>query len=284
MARIDMDRRTFLKGAAGTTAAMVVSGAYSRDLLAQETDYMRAGYSFLSPSEVPIVEALAEQIWPGDDSTVGGRDAGVAVYIDRALSGAYFDMQPVYRLGLNWVDQAANEELGANFVDLSAEQQIAFLETHLGMPEAATVSAQASPEADASPVAAASPVPNLEVEGMPLPGGNATPEAGGQGGGSTGAMAEAGSEQASDADGTITGAPMLAGGDPPAVEDLDGFLQIFRTHTIEGLFADPVYGGNRDKRVWADLRYGGPYYVHTEEQQLTMDAPLDIPIQSIADL
>lgn len=278
MARIDLDRRTFLKGAAGTTAAAVVSGAYSRDLLAQEADYMRAGYSFFSPSEVPIVEALAEQIWPGDDDTVGGRDAGVAVYIDRALSGAYIDMQPVYRLGLNWVDEAANEELGANFVDLSADQQVTFLETHLGMPEAAG----ASPAG--SPVAAGSPVPNLEVEGMPLPGGNATPAAGGQGGGSTGAMAEAGSEQASDADGTVAGTPMLAGGDPPAVEDVAGFLQVFRTHTIEGLFADPVYGGNRDKRVWADLRYGGPYYVHTEEQQLTMDTPLDIPIQSIADL
>ena len=282
MVRIDMDRRSFLKGAAGTTAAMVVFGAYSRDLLAQEADYLRAGYSFLSPSEVPLVEALAEQIWPGDDDTVGARDAGVTVYIDRALSGAYIDMQPVYRLGLNWVDQAANEELGANFVDLSAEQQIVFLETHLGMPAAAG--------AASSPVAAASPPANLEVEGMPLPGGNVTPVAaaspmaGGQGGGSTGAMASAGSQQGSDADGTVAGVPMLAGGDPPAVEDVDGFLQIFRTHTIEGLFADPVYGGNRDKRVWADLRYGGPYYIHTEEQQLTMDSPLDIPIQSIADL
>ena len=278
MARIDMDRRTFLKGAAGTTVAMVVTGAYSRDLLAQETDYMRAGYSFFSPGEVPIVEALAEQIWPSDDDTVGGRDAGVAVYIDRALSGAYIDMQPVYRFGLNWVDQAANEEFGANFADLSEDQQVTFLETHLGMPEAAGASAAASPEADAAEGA------NLGVEGMPLPGENATPTASGQGGGSTGAMAEAGSQQASDADGTVAGAPMLAGGDPPAVEDLDGFLQIFRTHTIEGLFADPVYGGNRDKRVWADLRYGGPYYIHTEEQQLTMDTPLDIPIQSIADI
>jgi gluconate 2-dehydrogenase gamma chain len=273
MARIDLDRRTFLKGAAGTTAAMVVFGAYSRDLLAQETDYLRAGYSFFSPSEAPLVEALAEQIWPGDDNTVGGRDAGVAVYIDRALSGAYFDMQPVYRLGLNWVDQAANEEFGANFADLEAEQQVEFLETHLGMPEAAGAAQ-----------AAATPEASLEVEGMQLPGVSSTPVAGGQGGGSTGAMAEAGSEQASDADGTIAGAPMLAGGDPPAVEDVDGFLQIVRSHVIEGLFADPIYGGNRDKRVWADLHYGGPYYVHTEEQQLTMDAPLDIPIQSIADL
>lgn len=275
--RIDVNRRTFLKGAAGSTAALVVSAAYSRDLLAQETDYMRAGYSFFSPGEVPIVEALAELIWPGDDETIGGRDAGVAVSIDRALSGAYMDMQPVYRLGLEWVDQAANDEYGANLVDLDAEQQVAFLETHLGMPE---------PAASATPAAEASPVANLEVEGMPLPGENATPVAGGQGGGSTGALAEAGSD-GTEVEGMPLpggGATMLAGGDPPEVADLDAFLQIVRTHVIEGLFADPVYGGNRDKRVWADLHYGGPYYVHTEEQQLTMDSPLDIPIQSIADL
>ena len=280
MPHVDIDRRTFLKGAAGTTAAMVVSAAYSRDLLAQETDYLREGYSFFSPSEVPMVEALAEQIWPGDENTVGGRDAGVAVYIDRALSGAYIDMQPVYRLGLDWVNQAANDEFGANFADLDAEQQVTFLETHLGMPQTTT---SATPEA--SPEASPATEPdNLGVEGMPLPGQNATPVAGGQGGGSTGAMAEAGSEQAGGDQATVTGVPMVAGGDPPAIESVDDFLQIFRTHTIEGLFADPIYGGNRDKRVWADLHYGGPYYVHTEEQQLTMDAPLDIPIQSIVDL
>lgn len=252
MPHADIDRRTFLKGAAGSTAAMAVTAAYSRDLLAQETDYMRAGFSFFSPTEVPTVEALAEQIWPGDDDTVGGRDAGVAVYIDRALSGAYIDLQPVYRLGLDWVNQAANEEFGDTFAELEVEQQIAFLETHLGMPEADTSAATpaASPVADATPVAEADTA-NVEVEGMPLPG---------------------------------AGAVMIAGGEPPDVEDVDAFLQIVRTHVIEGLFADPVYGGNRDKRVWADLQYGGPYYVHTEEQQMKMDGPLDLPIQSIADL
>lgn len=277
----DIDRRTFLKGAVGSTAAMVVSAAYSRDILAQDTDYYRAGFSFFSPSEVPIVEALAEQIWPATEDTVGGRDAGVAVYIDRALSGAYTNMQPVYRLGLDWVDQAANEEFGANFVDLSDEQQVTFLETHLGVPD---TNAAATPGASPVTTISEGESPNLGVEGMPLPGDNATPSAGGQGGGSTGALAEAGSEQTIDAEGTVAGAPILAGGSPPAVADVAGFLEIFLTHTIEGLFADPIYGGNRDKSVWADLQYGGPYYVHTEEQQLSLDGPVDVPIQSLADL
>lgn len=265
----DIDRRTFLKGAVGTSAAMIVSGAYSRDMLAQEADYLRAGWTFFSPSEVPVVEALAEQIWPATEDTIGGRDAGVAVYIDRALSGAYTDMQPVYRLGLEWVDQAANEEFGANFADLEADQQISFLETHLGMPETTAAVAPGASPVSATP---ANQPDNVGVEGMPLPSENATPQADGQ----------------DDENLGVEGMPLpgsrLAGGDPPVVEDVDAFLQIFRTHTIEGLFSDPVYGGNRDKQVWADLQYGGPYYVHTEEQQLTSDTPLDIPIQSIADL
>ena len=245
---------------------------------------MRAGYSFLSPSEVPVVEALAETIWPSTEGGIGGRDAGVATYIDRALSGAYMNMQPVYRLGLEWVDQAANEEFGANFADLEPDQQVAFLEIYLGVPD---VSAAATP--GASPVSA-TPAPNepenLEVEGMALPSQNATPQAGGQGGGSTGALNEAGAGQSEDVG--VEGIPLpgsrLATGDPPPIGDLSAFLETFRTHTIEGLFADPVYGGNVGKAVWASLRYGGPYYVHTEEQQTQMDAPLDLPVQSIADL
>ena len=76
---------------------------------------------------------------------------------------------------------------------------------------------------------------------------------------------------------------MLAGGDAPQIADVSEFLNIVLTHTIEGLFADPAYGGNRDKAVWESLRYGGPYYVHTEEQQTSFE-PLDLPVQSIADL
>ncbi|HEV2528416.1 MAG TPA: gluconate 2-dehydrogenase subunit 3 family protein [Thermomicrobiales bacterium] len=280
----ELDRRTFLKGAAGSTAALIVSAAYSRDILAQEADPLLSAYTFLSPGEVPTVEALAEQIWPGDDATVGGRDAGVAFYIDRALSGAYIDLQPIYRIGLDWVDQAANAEYGARFADLDIEQQLAFLETHLGVPEVAAGATPIAATLAATPIVAnpvATPIAatpeggpaNLGVEGMPLPGDQGTPAASGQE-----------TEGAQNAVETITGAPILAGGSPPEVGDLSGFLEIFLTHTIEGLFADPAYGGNRDKRVWADLKYGGPYYVHTEEHQLSFDAPLDIPIQSIADL
>jgi gluconate 2-dehydrogenase gamma chain len=253
----DINRRSFLKGTVGTAAAMAVSTAYSRDLLAQETSSAFAGYTFLSPSEVSTLEVIAEQIWPTDDS-IGGRDAGVVTYIDRALSGAYSHFQPVYRLGLEWVDQAANEAHGDSFASLESDQQLALMEAWLGTPGAtSTASPAATPEATpVEPESGSDATPEdeedgdtLGVEGMPLPGSSG----------------------------------MLAGGDPPRITDINGFMSIVLTHTIEGLFADPAYGGNRDKAVWTALRYGGPYYVHTEEQQTSFE-PLDLPVQSLADL
>jgi gluconate 2-dehydrogenase gamma chain len=76
---------------------------------------------------------------------------------------------------------------------------------------------------------------------------------------------------------------MIAGGDTPTVGSLAEFLEVVLQHTIEGLFSDPAYGGNRSFAGWNAVSYGGPYYVHTEEQQTTFE-PLMLPPQSIADL
>lgn len=53
--------------------------------------------------------------------------------------------------------------------------------------------------------------------------------------------------------------------------------------TMEGLFADPVYGGNRDFGGWRQVGYPGPFYIISEEQQQSFE-PLDMPLQSITDL
>lgn len=47
------------------------------------------------------------------------------------------------------------------------------------------------------------------------------------------------------------------------------FFEILRAHTLEGMFSDPVHGGNRNLSGWKLLGYPGPQpsYSH-EEQQL----------------
>jgi gluconate 2-dehydrogenase gamma chain len=46
------------------------------------------------------------------------------------------------------------------------------------------------------------------------------------------------------------------------------FFALLRAHTIEGMFSDPVHGGNRDLVGWRLLGYPGPQpsYSHAEQQ------------------
>ena len=46
------------------------------------------------------------------------------------------------------------------------------------------------------------------------------------------------------------------------------FFESLRAHTIEGMFSDPVHGGNRDLVGWKLLGYPGPQpgYSHAEQQ------------------
>lgn len=46
------------------------------------------------------------------------------------------------------------------------------------------------------------------------------------------------------------------------------FFELLRAHTLEGVFADPVHGGNRDLLGWKLLGYPGPQpgYSHAEQQ------------------
>jgi gluconate 2-dehydrogenase gamma chain len=47
--------------------------------------------------------------------------------------------------------------------------------------------------------------------------------------------------------------------DPPA----DEFFEMLRNHTIQGMFADPIYGGNRDMVGWRLLDYPGAQRAYT---------------------
>lgn len=47
-----------------------------------------------------------------------------------------------------------------------------------------------------------------------------------------------------------------------------GFFDMLRAHTLEGMFSDPVHGGNRNVAGWRLLGYLGPQpgYSHAEQQ------------------
>jgi len=81
----------------------------------------------LSRDERRIVEAVADQIIP-PDGTPGGREAGVAEFIDRQLLGPYQRFLSDYRNGLAKIDQTSQRQHRQAFVDLAPPRQTALLE------------------------------------------------------------------------------------------------------------------------------------------------------------
>ena len=61
------------------------------------------------------------------------------------------------------------------------------------------------------------------------------------------------------------------------------FFKLLLTHTRQGLFADPSYGGNQNFIGCKSIGYPGPRFLYTAEMQ-TKFAPLELPLRSIADM
>lgn len=68
----------------------------------------------------------------------------------------------------------------------------------------------------------------------------------------------------------------------PAQRD---FFAMLRAHLQEGLFADPAYGGNRDKQGWRFLGHPGFWFENSAEENLSPEPALKGGvIQSLADV
>ncbi len=65
--------------------------------------------------------------------------------------------------------------------------------------------------------------------------------------------------------------------------DVEGFFEVVWQHLREGLFSDPIHGGNRQMLGWRLIGFPGAQYGYmAEEQQL--DAPIIREPRSAADL
>lgn len=127
-------RRTFLRvvgGALGGTwltldLSKVAAAAHAAHS-AQESPG-EPTTSFLSQAELADVDAIAAQIIP-TDSTPGAREAGVALFIDRALATFFGRLAPDFRsqlAGFRLRCQAQYPEV-PSFAALTHEQQMEFL-------------------------------------------------------------------------------------------------------------------------------------------------------------
>ncbi len=80
----------------------------------------------LTPDELLIVGALADQIVPPDDDP-GGKDADVARFIERQLRGPYQRFASTYRDGLKKLAATSLQVTGRSFVDLPFDRQTSLL-------------------------------------------------------------------------------------------------------------------------------------------------------------
>ncbi|UKD57032.1 gluconate 2-dehydrogenase subunit 3 family protein [Amycolatopsis sp. FU40] len=78
---------------------------------------------FLNPEEATVLDALTEEILPGEEGSPGASEAGVVQYIDRSLAGFLRDLQPVYRAGLIALRELSGD-LGFVGLDSEARRKI----------------------------------------------------------------------------------------------------------------------------------------------------------------
>jgi gluconate 2-dehydrogenase gamma chain len=75
---------------------------------------------------------------------------------------------------------------------------------------------------------------------------------------------------------------------PPAAPieraTVDRFFAVVREHVIEGMFCDPVYGGNRDMVGWRLVGFPGVHWGYTAEQMKEGYDGRQLPLKSLSDL
>jgi len=84
------------------------------------------GWKFFTADEVSAVEAIADRLIPSDELSIGGKEAGCALFIDRQLSGDYGRAATQYRLG---TFKPGTPSQGPQFEDTPAERYRAGLKS-----------------------------------------------------------------------------------------------------------------------------------------------------------
>lgn len=106
-----MQRRDFLSSALALAAASTLPAARAAEIsggqpwepgkvsLPPLAAPRQGGLAFFTQAEFDTAAALADRLIPADDLSIGGKEAGCAVFIDRQLAGDYGKGATLYRLG-----------------------------------------------------------------------------------------------------------------------------------------------------------------------------------------
>jgi gluconate 2-dehydrogenase gamma chain len=187
-------------------------------------------YTYLTAPEAAFVEAAVDRLIPLDTLGPGGREAGVAFYIDQQLSGQFGYAAKMYRQG-PWVADASPDFGYQSPLTPREAYRLGIAATNAYCTKTYGKTFDKLEGAHQDDVLTALDRAKLEFENV--------------------------------------SAKM--------------FFEMLYGNAVEGFFADPLYGGNRDKAGWKLVGFPGAaavYYSFIEKHNV----PYRVNPQSIADL
>jgi gluconate 2-dehydrogenase gamma chain len=78
---------------------------------------------FFNRDEASTIEAIASRLIPSDEVSLGAKEAGAVIFIDRSLAGFFKHLQTFYRQGLIELQRYCEEKHSDAFIALTEEQQ-----------------------------------------------------------------------------------------------------------------------------------------------------------------
>ena len=166
-----------------------------------------SGWYFFNHEEALAVEAIVDRLIPADELSVGGKDAGCAVFIDRQIAGSYGDSSRLYMKGPFLPGLPTQGYQGSATPAMRYRAGLAAIDAYLRKTKGGRGFAQLPPhEQDAF-------LKEMEAGKVDL--------------------------------GKVNG---------------KAFFNLILQNTMEGFFADPIYGGNRDMVSWKMIGFPGARY------------------------
>src|SRR5471032_659526 len=239
MTKSEFDRRDFLKSAvvggaaaaSGTAAMAPAQTAQAQQPASAAVATEVAGYEFLNLDEAAFVEALVDHMVPADELTPKGTELGIAVYIDRALAGAWGKGDRLYMQG-PWKQGAPSQ--GYQLPLTPAQLYRAGIEaTNAHCRKTYGKSFDRIEDAQRQEVLI----------------------------------------------GLSTGKVAFDNGLPVRV-----FWTTLYQTVIEGMYSDPIYGGNRNKAGWAIIGFPGAIAVHRDHVEQYRGKPFPNKPVGISDM
>lgn len=288
-----VSRRWFL-AASGSTAAAGLLGACGNDgegngaRLGREPPPppdLECATGFFTPHEARTVDALVGRILPGDPDDPGAREAGVVNYIDCLLAvGGFAEpvyMQPPFPAPRDEDDEpiTAPEELGLDELPPLVVSGDPGQDTGGGGADGGGESGGPAVEGMRDDSIESSsygviPIPKRAFDRYGWQSALAPPRLYRRGIRYLDELSrsEAGADfvdlDEAEQDAIVT---LLAEDEAPGFGPLptaEGFFELVRRHVVEGMFGDPIYGGNRDFAGWRLVGYPGAYRAWTAEEML----------------